>query len=90
MVKVTEDNNRLTLGELYFFFLQKWCFSGVTHLKLCVGYVKDWKPVLAYMLGKRFVVLRHKVAFQICEQAPRTQEVENLKSSELDSLYSFT
>lgn len=62
----------------------------MTHLRLCVGYVKDWKLVLTYMLGKRFIVLRHKVAFQICEQAPRTQEAENLKSSELDSLHSFT
>lgn len=90
MVKVAEDNNRLTLGELYFFFPTKEMFFGVTHLRLCVGYVKDWKLVPTYMLGKRFVVSRRKVAFKICEQAPRTQEAENLKSLELDSLHSFT
>lgn len=90
MVKVAEDNNRLTLGELYFFFPTKEMFFGVTHLRLCGGYVKDWKLVPTYMLGKRFVVSRRKVAFKICEQAPRTQEAENLKSLELDSLHSFT
>lgn len=43
VVKVAEDN-RLTLGELVLgFFPIKEVFFGVTHLRLCVGYVKDWK-----------------------------------------------
>lgn len=75
---------------VFFFFPTKEMFLGVTHLRLCVGYVKDWKLVLTYMLGKRFVVSRHKVAFKIWEQAPRTQEAENFKSSELYSLHSFS
>lgn len=73
-----------------FFFLQKRWGFGVTHLRLCVGYVKDWKLVPTYSVWKKFVVSRHKVAFQIRELAPRMQEAENLKSSELDSLHSFT
>lgn len=59
-------------------------------LRLCVGYVKDEKLLLTYMIGKRFEVSRHKVAFQICEQHPKMQKAENLKGSELDSLHSFT
>lgn len=41
MVKVAEDNNRLTLGELWFFFFPtKEMVFGVTHLKAMCGVCK--------------------------------------------------